>query len=229
MRWPGYGGSDVTLTPRPWIRHLLEFHDFREIMEINGGILTIHNHKTLRIPWLHLRLTLCGVGIHYSNPWISTMTKSSSKFKYSFTSFATSLTLQCPGFSLKWAMWVLTISWSSKWARKTTRLNPVDTLGFDFPAIVSWFPAFLCFLPWVEEVPGLAVLIPSCCGEGRFHQSSQLDAPAGPVNWSGTLSLMTCIVSLSCQNVASIPSPMSLENLAILVKSSSRYSVWGTT
>ena len=181
--------------------------DLREIMQISCGIWTIHNHKAFRIPRLHLRLTPCG----------------------SFTSFATSLTLQSSGFSLKWAVCVLTISWSSKWARKTTRLNPVDSLGFGFPAIVSWFAAFLCSLPWVEEVPGLAVLIPSCCGEGRFPQSPQFDAPAGPVNWSGTLSPMTCMVSLSCQNEASKPPVISLGNLAILVKSSSRYSVWGTT
>ena len=62
------------------------------------------------------------------------------------------------------------------------RLNPVDSLGFGFPAKVSWFAAFLCSLPWVEEIPGLAVLIPSCCGEGRFPQSPQFDAPAGSVN-----------------------------------------------
>lgn len=111
-------------------------------------------------------------------------------------------------------------------ARKTTRFKPVDTLGFGFPTVVNWFAAFLCSLPWVEEVPGLAVLIPSCCGEGRFPQSPQLAAPAGPVNWSGMLSPMTCMVSLSCQDIASKPP---LGNLAILVKSSSRYSVWGIT
>lgn len=164
-----------------------------------------------------------------SNPWISTMTKSSSKFKYSVTSFATSLTLKTSDLSLKWAVWVLTISWSSKWARKTMRLNSVDTLGYGFPATASCFAAFLCSLPWVEEVPGLAVLIPSCCGEGRFPQSPQFDAPTGPVNWSGTLSPMTCMVSLSCQNIALKPPVTSLRNLAILVKLSSRYSVWGTT
>ena len=52
---------------------------------------------------------------------------------------------------------------TSKWARKTTRLNPVDSLGFGFPAIVSWFAAFLCSLPWVEEVPDLPAL------RGHFH------------------------------------------------------------
>ena len=61
------------------------------------------------------------------------ITKSSSIFRYSFTNFATSLTLHSSGANLKWAVWVFTISLSSKCAKKTTLLKLGDALFFPFP------------------------------------------------------------------------------------------------
>ena len=62
--------------------------------------------------------------------------------------------------------------------------------------------------------------MPNCCGEGiRTSLQRPGTLELSPITWS---------VSLSCQNVASNAPVMSQGNLAILVKSSSRYKVSGT-
>lgn len=147
------------------------------------------------------------------------ITKSSSIFRYSFTNFATSLTLHSSGANLKWAVWVFTISLSSKCAKKTTLLKFGDALFFPFP----WNEDnLLLTLVWALTCVAVAVErpMPNCCGEGIRTSLQRPDTlELSPITWS---------VSLSCQNVASNAPVMSQGNLAILVKSSSRYKVSGT-
>ena len=113
--------------------------------------------------------------------------------------------------------------------RVSTRYWGVAVFGDFFLRYCGICRIFLRYCGVQNPPMSPSVLIPSCCGEGRFPQSPQFDTPAGPVNWSGTISPMTCMASLSCENESSKPPVISLGNLAILVISSSRYSVWGTT